>query len=419
MEYEYLSVHNIKVTGKFTIQTIRDIKIVVKTNEHPTIYVKGIIPASIGMEQIKEKCFGEPIKVVEIDENGQEEEYGIFEGIILDTKVKEEGKFYEVEINGISASYLFDIEKKKRSFQNVSMTYAQVIKEVIGEHKVICTVGKDRPIGIPLIQYNETDWEFARRLASHFNKPIQSDILTGNPRIWFGVRFGDKKEQEYERLFDTETYKVTIDDKYYKVGKKLGLSKVYYIVYHIKDGRNFQIGDKVFFDDKRLIICEKEVRFEKGELVFYYKLARENYVNVVEYYNGLFTGLTLLGEVIKTSSEKVWLKLDIDGKNGEYDYKWKPTSGNLMYCMPKLGTKASLYFESADERSGIATNSPRTNGGNDEKSDLEFEGFSNVQNRGMVTEHDKRMDMYPSTLRFKGTSGDESVPLELLFDDET
>lgn len=115
----------------------------------------------------------------------------------------------------------------------------------------------------------------------------------------------------------------------------------------------------------------------------------------------------------------MWLKLDIDGKNGEYDYKWKPTSGNLMYCMPKIGTKASLYFESADERSGIATNSPRTNGGNDEKSDLDFEGFSNVQNRGMVTEHDKRMDMYPSTLKFKGTSGDEAVPLELLFDDET
>ena len=33
-------------------------------------------------------------------------------------------------------------------------------------------------------------------------------------------------------------------------------------------------------------------------------------------------------------------------------------------------------------------------------------------------EHDKRMDMYPSTLKFKGTSGDETVPLELLFDDE-
>ena len=113
----------------------------------------------------------------------------------------------------------------------------------------------------------------------------------------------------------------------------------------------------------------------------------------------------------------MWLKLDIDGKNGGYDYKWKPTSGSLMYCMPKIGTKASLYFESADERSGIATNSPRTNGGNDEKSDLDFEGFSNVQNRGMVTEHNKRMDMYPSIMRFSGTSNIE-IPLEILFDDE-
>ena len=72
---EYLSAHNIRVTGKFTIQTIRDIKITVKTNEHPTIYLKGIIPANIGMEQIKEKCFKEPIRVVELDENGNEKEY--------------------------------------------------------------------------------------------------------------------------------------------------------------------------------------------------------------------------------------------------------------------------------------------------------------------------------------------------------
>ena len=297
------------------------------------------------------------------------------------------------------------------------MTYAQVIKEAIGSNQVICTIGQDRKIGIPLIQYNETDWEFAKRLASHFNKPIQSDILTGNPRIWFGVRFGNESLKEYEKVFRTNTYNICISSKYYEVGKKLGLSKTYYITYKIKDGTNLHIGDKILFKDKKLIICEKEVKFEKGELVFYYTLAREEYVNVVEYYNQLFTGLTLLGEVIKTSSEKVWLKLDIDGKNGEYDYKWKPTSGSLMYCMPKIGTKASLYFESADERSGIATNSPRTNGGNDEKSDLDFEGFSNVQNRGMVTEHNKRMDMYPSTMKFSGTSN-TNIPLEILFDDE-
>lgn len=52
---KYLSAHNTRVIGKFTIQTIRDIKITVKTNEHPTIYVKGIIPANIGMEEIKKK----------------------------------------------------------------------------------------------------------------------------------------------------------------------------------------------------------------------------------------------------------------------------------------------------------------------------------------------------------------------------
>ncbi|MDE6357837.1 MAG: phage late control D family protein, partial [Eubacteriales bacterium] len=415
----------IRIVGRFSIQNIKEIEINAKTNEHSTIYIKGIISADIGMEQIKDKCFKERIALVELDEEGKEKDYAIFDGIILNAEVKEEGNFFEVEIWGISASYLFDIEKKSRSFQNVNMNYSDILKEVIGEHKYIFTAGEDRAIYKPLIQYNETDWGFAKRLASHFNKPIQSDIITGNPRIWFGVRLGNQPQKEYERLFDTNTYSVEISNKYYEVGKSLGLSKLYYILYKVKDGRNFHIGDKVLFQDKKLIICEKEVKFEKGELIFYYTLARENYLSVIEYYNTDFTGLSLLGEIIKTENETVYLKLDIDGKNGEYPYKWTPTSGSLMYCMPKINTKASLYFSSADERSGIATNSPRTNGGSDSKSEVTTKGFDNVQNRGMVTEHGKRMDLYPELMRFSATgemdseTGEIIKPLELLFDDES
>lgn len=421
----YLTADKIRIVGRFSIQHIKEIEIKVKTNEHPTIYVKGIIPSDIGMEEIKDKCFKERIALVELDEEGKEKDYAIFDGIILNAEVKEEGNFFEVEIWGISASYLFDIEKKSCSFQNVNMNYSDILKEVIGEHKYIFTAGEDRAIYKPLIQYNETDWGFAKRLASHFNKPIQSDIITGNPRIWFGVRLGNQPQKEYERLFDTNTYSVEISNKYYEVGKSLGLSKLYYILYKVKDGRNFHIGDKVLFQDKKLIICEKEVKFEKGELIFYYTLARENYLSVIEYYNTDFTGLSLLGEIIKTENETVYLKLDIDGKNGEYPYKWTPTSGSLMYCMPKVGTKASLYFSSADERSGIATNSPRTNGGSDSKSEVTTKGFDNVQNRGMVTEHGKRMDLYPELMRFSATgemdseTGEIIKPLELLFDDES
>lgn len=62
--------------------------------------------------------------------------------------------------------------------------------------------------------------------------------------------------------------------KYLEVGKKLGLSKTYYITYKIKDGTNLHIVDKVLFQDKKLIICEKEVIFEKGELIFYLYISK-------------------------------------------------------------------------------------------------------------------------------------------------
>ena len=47
---------------------------------------------------------------------------------------------------------------------------------------------QDKPIGIPLVQYSETGWEFAKRLASHFNTTITPDMDSGLPRFWMGLR---------------------------------------------------------------------------------------------------------------------------------------------------------------------------------------------------------------------------------------
>ena len=109
--------------------------------------------------------------------------------------------------------------------------------------------------------------------------------------------------------------------------------------------------------------------------------------------------MSLLGEVSKTDKETVGVKLDIDnGKGGEYLYDWRPETGNMMYCMPQVGTKVSLYFPGVDEREAIVVNCFRTNGDSCEK-------MKDPSKRAFATEHNKELTLYPKEMGISSGSG--------------
>ncbi len=109
--------------------------------------------------------------------------------------------------------------------------------------------------------------------------------------------------------------------------------------------------------------------------------------------NKNIAGISLSGEVKKNEKETVYVKLDIDGKNGKavYPYPWSPVTGNLAYCMPQSGTKVYLHFPDCHEENAIAVHS-------------EHQGsidFGNIQNRGFATEHGKQLQLYADSISFK------------------
>ena len=71
-----------------------------------------------------------------------------------------------------------DIEKTYRSYQNVSETRTDIIKKVVNRTQgvyVSNSLENDEAIGTPILQYNETDWEYIKRLASKCNVPVIVD----------------------------------------------------------------------------------------------------------------------------------------------------------------------------------------------------------------------------------------------------
>lgn len=139
-------------------------------------------------------------------------------------------------------------------------------------------------------------------------------------------------------------------------------------------------------------IFEKTAELKGDRLVFSYKLGGKCRFIEREDPNRKIAGVSLQGRVEKTDRETVYIKLDIDGKNGSaaYPYPWAPITAGLMYSMPQPGTKVYLYFPDCHEENAIVVDAIHTGEPND--------GFGDVQNRGYVTEHGKMLLLYRDSL---------------------
>ncbi|MEX0099573.1 late control protein D, partial [Clostridium butyricum] len=99
---------------------------------------------------------------------------------------------------------------------------------------------------------------------------------------------------------------------------------------------------------------------------------------------------------MEVSGEKVKLHLDIDetqNKDKAAWFRYAPTTGNLMYSMPIVGTNANLYFSSERSEDPIVIGCIRKNGSS-------CESFSDVNNRYFSTESGNNLDMLPSAINF-------------------
>ena len=90
---------------------------------------------------------------------------------------KERGLFF-VWTEFASYTKEWDLTPKSQSFCLVEQSYGTVIREVIREYPrkdIKDEITNGKKIGNVLLQYEETDWEFLERLASHFSSFLVAD----------------------------------------------------------------------------------------------------------------------------------------------------------------------------------------------------------------------------------------------------
>lgn len=331
--------------------------------------------------------------------------YATFHGITKkDIALREQGDFAVLSGKIISGSVLLDTEIKSWSFQDVSMTYKNIIEQVLKDTHhagaVFAAGTYDESINKPIIQYRETDWQFINRLASRCLSCIIPDITQSKPWIYFGV----KKGGQAVTFNETESTQ-TANEKFYCMGADdAGWNKGDYYHTDVESVEDYKIGDTATIHEKALVICEKSATYKRNEVIFSYRLAKESYNQAKRYDNQKISGMTLLGTVLETAEETLKIHLDIDREQDPgtaYPYHWVPPSGSLMYLMPTVGTRVSLYCPDSDEQNARAINCVRTNGG----ADGLCEAMGNFENRCLTTEHGKQMYFHPGTMGFIGGSG--------------
>jgi hypothetical protein len=350
-------------TGKITISpfefySILEIRIDSELNKHSTLYARGIIEEKQQFKPVN--TANEIVKIV--CKNGEQV---YFKGVLQNVKITRVSGVYYLEINAASSTVLLDIVKQKRSFQDNSQKYEKIVETVISDKNGNVSYNAPaKTVENIILQYNETDWEFSKRLASHTND-VLIPIIDDNPFFHFGVpssRGAILKSTNYSLSKDMEAYR-SMDAE----PKTLTVDKVN--IYTVEtDAFVCELGEKVELNDIKsdLYACHISISLVDCALTVTYTLCEKKSLSTPKAFNSAITGLTLNGKVMNAENDNVKLHLDIDKKQDKdkahlfvYSTGYSTEQHTGWYVMPEEGDTVQLLFPVEDEKYAYAVSSIR------------------------------------------------------------
>lgn len=350
----------IVVSSDIPILSLWDIEITHRVNEHSTLVLAAALSEEQGEDILRTDWTDSRISVLKQDDR---EPY-LFYGTIERVEVTRKNRTWQARITGAGQSAVLDKVPKKRSFQDTEMTYLDIVKEVTIGYNVdrhytrpnghkytgiayAWNVDDSRTLGRPVIQYEETDWAFLKRLCSYFH----GALVSGNGQEAFAFGMGQGKRRD---LSHAEILAQGFDSSYFRNGCcEDGLPREAAFYLEVSTSKNWQTGDWVIWNDRRYQVYEKTVTYRNGELLICCRLGAEGTFYQKKRYNEKLAGVRLDGTIRKTQEEDVCIQLDIDEKEcASYPWSWTPETNNISYCMPEPGMKAVLYLGTQEEKDG-------------------------------------------------------------------
>ncbi len=387
----------IDVTGlsvsPFAVEGIVEMKVEQSLNRHAELYLKGIIPKEMGDSGVKDTDDSTVVTVSGSDEV-------IFQGLVQDIRASFEGQVYYLEVWAVSFSIQADTDVLSRSFQDAGMNYQQIAEQMAGENGLSVNVETSPlPVNHLLLQYQETNWEFLKRIASHNGSVLLPSVK--EPAFYFGIpkgnqmgsllsyRFSIGKNIRRYRKFSGAGVEISAEDA------------LEYIV--TADDSVLSIGDTVDYDGNPLFVREAQIHLADAVLTCRYVLCPENGLKVPIAYNQHITGLTLAGQVLEVNDDTVKVLLCVDESQDTatayafpYITPYSAENHTGLYLMPELGDVVHIQFPTEDESMAVAQASYRQ-GGSDRSVDPDI--------KYLRTPHDKEIKISDKEILITAKTG--------------
>lgn len=360
---QMISFQNLAVVP-YDVEQLLDVRIDHQINEHSTFYFKALLPDEKKDSYVKNNRQGSNVSLMVKGSDGKSDI--LFQGMVQDVEVKAiEGSYY-IEVYAISHSYLLDVEKKSRTFQNKQMSYSELAKQVAADYAdamVYDVVTQGASIGQLIVQYNETDWEFLKRLASHFHTGLVNDVHFAQPRCYFGVPNSRK------RTLEAFHYSVKQNaGKYLTLSKNgiSGLQEQDFIYYQVETNLPANIGDEVQFQGQTLYVYQIKGRMEKGIFLHHLTLTTQKGMSQPYQWHDRIAGCSLNANIVEIQNDQVKVSVEVDEVSGHspgelcffpYSTIYSSQDGSGWYCMPEIGDHVRIYFPDGIEEHSYAISS--------------------------------------------------------------
>lgn len=342
---------NLQVEG-VPFVSIQELEIKHQLNEHAVAVVSGEVEIAVAQDFMQRTDERLQIRIM-TTAAGQPQV--LFWGVVNDIGVKLLNEYALLTLTLKSLSILADLQKKNKSFQNISMTHEDVLKQVVGKQAWLHMNVTDNKIGNMIVQCNETDWQFCKRIAAKLSAPIITSINNVRPIFSIGLPI------------TAGTY--DFSNKEMKASSKVaGMSNMLAedtMSTAIQTEQYVFVGDVISSGTGEKRVSGIYSTIKSGVLITTVYVGTEKAFKQLPILNQQISGKMYLAEVKEVKDDKVKVKLlGIESAEDDGGTTWLPYStaysssdGSGFYCMPAIGDQVRVFFPGSDEGQAFAASS--------------------------------------------------------------
>lgn len=253
----------------------------------------------------------------------------------------------------------WDMGEKSQSFCRLQKSYGEVFGQVLKDYpkaELLDESSGGAVIGRFLLQYEETDWSFLKRLASHLGTVLVAQDSDTYGKAYFGL-----PRLERGRVLENREYTLLNRQKGREEWAEDLLPQELYR-WEVVSEELLSLGEGVHLGHIPVVVTGIERETKQGRVEYTYTLSRRKGIIQKKVYNPKIYGMSIPATIRERKGNQVRLQLAVDKEEeqGE-DRAWFTycLETSNFYCMPEIGSLAHLYFPDQDEANAIVVHALR------------------------------------------------------------